>query len=90
MRAIMWVIVAVLLVLAFAGDKVRSYFKADGADITRESAPAAVAPDNSLSKRGDPNPSPDRAAAGKNTGSYVPSPADAPELYDSPTKRLGF
>lgn len=92
MRPILWVIAAILIVWVFAGDKVRGYFKVDTADIARESSPTGTAAD-SLSRRGDANPSADRSEPGKtssSTGSYVPSPADAPELYDSPTKRLGF
>lgn len=92
MRLILWVIVAVLIVLAFAGDKVRGYFKGDTVEIARESSTTGAAADTP-SPRGDPNPSAERSEPGKapsSTGTYVPSPADAPELYDSPTKRLGF
>lgn len=90
MRPILWVIAAVLIVLVFAGDKVRGYFKGDATEIARESSATGAAGDKP-SSRGDANPSANRAEARKNTtGSYVPSPADAPELYDSPTKRLGF
>ncbi len=92
MRPILWMIAAVLIVLVFAGDKVRGYFKGDATEIARESSAAGAAADKP-SQRGDGNPSPDRSEPGKapsSTGAYVPSPADAPELYDSPTKRLGF
>lgn len=92
MRLILWMIVAVLIVLVFAGDKVRGYFKGNTVEVARESSTAGAAADTS-SGRGDPNPSAGRSEAGKapsSTGAYVPSPADAPELYDSPTKRLGF
>jgi hypothetical protein len=85
-------IVAVLIVLAFAGDKVRGYFKRDTVEVARESSTAGAAADTS-SGRGDPNPSAGRYVAGNapsSNGTYVPSPADAPVLYDSPTKRLGF
>lgn len=89
MRLILWVIVAVLVVLAFAGENVRRYFSRDEADV-------AIQPDkatsDAYSKRGSVPASADKPEAEKPSSgrSYVPSPADAPELYDSPTRRLGF
>ncbi|MGQ0523775.1 MAG: hypothetical protein ACT4P8_08970 [Betaproteobacteria bacterium] len=81
MKALLWTIVIVLVILAFAGDRVRGYF-ADEAVVAQESAAASGPGEKTAGK----NDSAQRAAS----GNYVPSPADAPELYDSPTRRLGF
>jgi len=91
MRLTLWAIVAVLIVLAFAGENVRRYFARDVTDVAPQSSPDATTPDN-FSKRGNVNPSTDKPETEKPSParSYVPSPADAPELYDSPTKRFGF
>jgi hypothetical protein len=91
MRLTLWAIVVVLIVLAFAGENVRRYFKQDVTDVAPQSSPDRTAPDN-FSKRGNVNASTDKPETEKpsRAGSYVPSPADAPELYDSPTKRFGF
>lgn len=91
MRLTLWAIVAVLIVLAFASDNVRRYFEPDVTDVAPQSSPDGTPRDN-FSTRGNVNPSTDKPETEKPSParSYVPSPADAPELYDSPAKRFGF
>jgi hypothetical protein len=81
MRLALWAIAAILIVLVFSGEKVRRYF---GLNVD---APPSVTQDATLdsSKRVE-SPS-DNA---QSTGAYVPSPADDPNLHNSPTRRLGF
>lgn len=76
MRLIIWMLVAAVLVWVFAGDNLRSYFKRDVTVVAQPSSPDEAKSDNSE------KPSPPK--------SYVPSPADAPELYESPTRRFGI
>lgn len=88
MRVLLWTTIVVLIVLIFAGDKVRSYFEGG----SRELAEASDAGQGRTSARESvkppaAKPDPDRRSA---SGAYAPSPADAPELYDSPTRRFGF
>ena len=88
MRRVLWTAVVVLIVLVLAGDKVRNYFARAPNEIT---AAKDAARDNTSTKERE-KPPVDKADSDKRSasGAYVPSPADAPELYDSPTRRLGF
>lgn len=85
MKMLLWTIIAGLIVLFFAGDKVRGYFKGE---------PIAEASDAGRDKVSKENARPPAGKAEADqrstSGPYAPSPADAPELYDSPTRRLGF
>ena len=85
MKVLLWAIVAALIGLFFAGDKIHGYFKGE---------PVAKASDAGRDKvsKEDARPPAGKADADQRStsGPYAPSPADAPELYDSPTRRLGF
>jgi hypothetical protein len=86
MRLALWAVVAVLIVLVLAGDKVRGFFKKDAADVATASSSTGKASETDAN-RGNAKPSADKPQP---AGSYVPSPADAPELYDSPIRRFGL
>lgn len=84
MKALLWTTVVVLVVLMFAGDKVRGYFGYES-DVTDQPVAAGDRPNDKI-----PTRKPDNEQR-SSTGAYVPSPGDAPELYDSPaTRRFGY
>lgn len=82
MKALLWATVVVLLVLVFAGDKMRGYFGYESGV-----AEAPVATEGARNRTEKNKPDKEQPSA---TGAYVPSPGDAPELYDSPIRRHGF
>lgn len=82
MRALIWIIVAGLIALFFAGDKLRGYLGGRPGDVAELNAsPRASDEARARTTDGERRPA---------SGAYAPSPADAPELYESPTRRLGF
>jgi hypothetical protein len=87
MRAALWIIVLALAVLLFGGDKVRRLLGVTAADTAEQaSAPAATPESRGGATAGDRKEVDPRAPSGQ----YAPSPAEAPELYDSPTRRFVF
>ena len=87
MRALLWIVVLALAVLLFGGDKVRGLFGVTSADTSeRATAPAATPDPRGGATAGDKKEADPRAPSGQ----YAPSPADAPELYDSQTRRFGI
>lgn len=88
MRVLLWIAALGLIVILFAGDKVRGYFRGGTGEVAQLNDPG---PDRTA-KRGTDTSSGSKTDTEQSAspGAYAPSPADAPELYESPTRRLGF
>ncbi len=82
MRLALWAIAAVLILLVVSGQKVRGYF---GLNVGAPPSATQDATPGESSKRAESPPGNAQA-----TGAYVGSPADDPNLHNSPTRRLGF
>lgn len=79
MKLAVWIAIGVLALLAFQSGNVRRFVGGDTTATTSLPAASASKPAQSADK-------PERNAG----GAYAPSPAEDPNLHNSPTRRLGF